>query len=198
MLIVGTFQTTRFFKSLFVSILFLFATNSLMYSLGVLLFLTFSFAFNDFVDANKDSIGHPERAIPSGKISRRNVLALSIILFILGILIAVKTDFLIGFLIAFSFSLIYSSLLKPYIPILATFIWSLSVAIVFIQPFSREFLDFLGFMLVVYAYETLLDYRDIFADNQFCKTPTLAAIAGRYFIVLAILTAIAGFLLLFR
>jgi 4-hydroxybenzoate polyprenyltransferase len=196
MLISGVLQTTRFYKSLFVSSILFIATDSVEYGVCVFLLLTFSFAFNDYIDTSKDSVGHPHRAIPSGKISRLQGLVLSIILLILGLSVAFGTEFSFGFTLTFLGSILYSLLLKPYIPLAATFVWSATVAIAFVQPFSNEFFDYFGVMLMIYAYETVLDFRDVIADNLFCKTPTLAALTGQYSILLSIVIGIAGILVL--
>ncbi|MDZ4226044.1 MAG: hypothetical protein U1C66_00965, partial [Patescibacteria group bacterium] len=63
----GLLQTTRSLKSFFVALLLGALSGSIFYGVETFLFLSFSFVFNDWVDADKDIIGHPNRAIPSGK-----------------------------------------------------------------------------------------------------------------------------------
>jgi geranylgeranylglycerol-phosphate geranylgeranyltransferase len=45
-------------------------------------------AINDFVDADIDKINRPQRAIPSGKFTKRQVLIISLVLFAIGLVIS--------------------------------------------------------------------------------------------------------------
>lgn len=190
--IFGFIQTTRFVKSAAAGLFLGFVSGSIYYGVGALLFLLFSFVFNDWVDAPKDHVGHPNRAVPSGKLTQRQALYISVVLLIIG---AVWVSFflqkyLFGFLIIYSFSIIYSLVLKPNIPILATPVWSVTIAILFLQSLSANFVAYIAITAIVYAYELFLDYRDRESDILFCKTPTLANILGKTTFV------ISGFFLL--
>ncbi len=194
----GFIQTTRFIKSLGVGLLLSFFSSSIYYGMGALLFLLFSFAFNDWVDAPKDSIGHANRAIPSGKITRQQAFYISAGLLIVGV--GWSTLFLgehvLAFAVIYLFSIFYSFFLKPNIPILATPVWSSAIAILFIQPFTQDSLMYIAVASLVYSYELLLDYRDRQADREFCKTPTLANVLGKHTFMVSGLSFFIGIALL--
>src|SRR3989344_5316957 len=197
-MIAGVIQTTRLFKCVIGAVLLAVGSGSATYGVSALLFLTFSFAFNDWVDAPKDSVGHPDRAIPSGKITRGQAGYLWLGLLVSGLvcLELFLSEYLVSFAVMYLLSISYSFFLKPNVPLLATPVWSLAVAILFVQPFTLEPLAFIAFASCMYGYELLLDYRKD-ADRQFCKTPTLAnllgtrtsVVAGLFFVIGGILFA---------
>ena len=166
----GFLQTTRFFKSLGVAALLGLVSGSWTYGMGTLLFLTFSFAFNDWTDASKDILGHPHRAIPSGKLTNRQSFYISLSLLSVGFFWSFQFlyEHFLGFSIIYLLSTIYSFILKINIPIVATPVWATAIAILFLQPFSNDLVTYIAVALVVYAYELLLDYRDSEADKKFC------------------------------
>lgn len=172
----GLLQTTRFYKSFGVAVILSFLTSSIWYGIGALVFLLFSFAFNDWVDASKDTVGHPHRAIPSQKITKTQSLFFSILLLVFGVTYSFYFlhQYSIGFITIYSLSILYSLIIKPVLPIFATPIWSSAVAILFVQPLTDSLIPYIGTACVVYGYELLLDYRDRESDKQFCKTQTLA------------------------
>lgn len=185
----GLIQSARLYRVLGVGLVLALLLRSVEYSTGAVLFLAFSFLFNDWRDAEKDAVGHPTRAIPSGKITRRQALYSAGILLIAG-LFHVKVfldEFLEGFILIYVLSIIYSYFLKPNIPILGTPVWSLAVAILFVQPFTNDPRVYILVTLMVFSYETILDYRDRVSDKVFCKTPTLVNLLGKYSIFLAAL-----------
>lgn len=189
----GFIQTTRLYKSVLVSLLLGIFTHSISYGFMSILFLMFSFSFNDFIDATKDTLGHPQRAIPSGKITRETCLYIAIILLLSAIFIlSLNNSFLYGFLFIFFSSIIYSSVLKPYVAPTATVVWSMTISILFVQPFSTDILLFIAVGLIIYGYELLLDYRDIISDSLFCKRPTTAIVLGKDSIYVAILLILIG------
>ena len=194
----GFIQTTRLIKAFAVGTILAAASGSILYGIGVLFFLTFSFTFNDWVDAPKDNVGHPNRAIPSGKITRPQAFYISLALLLIGVGWSIL--FLPAFSPMFAFiyllSILYSFFLKPNIPILATPVWSLAIAILFVQPFSGNITMYLAVASFVFAYEMLLDYRDRKADKEFCATPTLANILGKYTLIISVLAFFAGTALL--
>jgi 4-hydroxybenzoate polyprenyltransferase len=198
--IYGFLQTTRFLKSFFVAVAFTLLSISILYGIAAFFFLTFSFVFNDWVDVKKDTVGHPHRAIPSGKITRGEALIIATILLISGLVwVTIFQDhYLPGFLSIYIFSIIYSLILKPNLPIIATPVWSLAIAILFVQPFTDNLQAYIGVFSIVYGYEMLLDYRDRYADKQFIKTPTLANLLGgwTFFVTITTITFGAALLLL--
>jgi len=189
----GLVQTTRFLKSLAVGALLALATGSMHYGICATLFLMFSFAFNDWVDFPKDKFGHPNRAIPSGKLTLNQASYIWTALLVIGVgwVIGFLSEYVLGFAIIYAFSIIYSYVLKPNIPTLATPIWSSTLAILFLQSLSANLTIYVAVTIIVYAYELLLDYRDRESDKEFCKTPTLAnilskhsrAVSGAFFLV---------------
>ncbi|OGG63711.1 hypothetical protein A3D66_00075 [Candidatus Kaiserbacteria bacterium RIFCSPHIGHO2_02_FULL_50_9] len=106
------------------------------------------------------------------------------------------SDYIRGFSIIYFFSILYSWILKPNIPIFATPLWSWAIAILFLQPFSADLSAYLGVAIIVYAYELLLDYRDRKADKEFCKTPTLSNILGKSTQIIAGTLFLSGIALL--
>lgn len=197
----GFIQTTRFLKSLLVALILSFFSGSLLYGVSVLFFLTFSFVFNDWVDVSKDAVGHPHRAIPSGKITRTQAFVLAVVLLITGLILAFAflDQYLLGLLTIYFLSVFYSLVLKPNLPILATPVWSTAIAILFVQPFTDDLHVYIATAIIVYGYEMLLDYRDIEADKQFSRTPTLANLLGKgsFFVAVAALLTGIGILILF-
>ncbi len=194
----GFLQTTRFTKSFGVALALSLLSGSIWYGIGALLFLLFSFAFNDWVDSPKDVVGHPHRAIPSGKITRTQSGFIFSALFITGVSysILLLDQYLIGFMCIYVLSVLYSFILKPYLPVLATPVWSASIAILFVQPFTNQLTVYFAIASIVYGYEMLLDYRDRDSDKQFCKTPTLANILGKGTYVVFTLAFLGGAILL--
>jgi len=194
----GFAQTTRLFKSLAVGLIFGLLSGSAYYGVGTLIFLMFSFVFNDWVDTDKDKVGHPDRAIPSGKITRRQAFLAAAALLVMGIISThvLLNEYIFGFAVIYLLSIVYSLILKPKMPILGTPVWSVTIAILFLQPFTTEVSIYIGLTLVVYAYELLLDYRDREADKEFCWTPTLSSVLGTNTLALSGATfAVGAFLL---
>ena len=65
-------------------------------------------AINDYFDYKIDAINKPNRAIPSGRISRKNAGIYSISLFLIGIVVAFFVSFLLGIIaLLSSFLMIY-------------------------------------------------------------------------------------------
>ncbi len=62
--------------------------RSLSAALAVMLAVAASFAFNDWTDAAEDRIGHPERAIPSGRLSQAGALGAALGLAVLAVVAA--------------------------------------------------------------------------------------------------------------
>jgi 4-hydroxybenzoate polyprenyltransferase len=199
-MIIGLTQSARLKRSLGVGIVIGILSNSLAYGIGGSIFLMFSFVFNDWVDADKDAIGHPHRAIPSGKITRKQALYFAALFLAGGFGQAwyFLPQFFTAFIAMYTLSVVYSFLLKPNVPIIATPVWSLAIAILFVRPFSEDMWVYGAVTAIVYAYEILLDYRDRVSDKEFCKTPTLANILGKNTIILAGLIFLASSIFLLQ
>ena len=95
-------------------------------------------AINDFFDVECDKISHPERVLPSGKISKKSALIFAVILFILGISISFVLP-TICVIIAFAAAilLIFYSAVLSRIPLAGNLlIASLSAFAVFYGAFA--------------------------------------------------------------
>jgi len=83
-----------------------------------LIFGVASNSINDYFDRNADRINHPERPIPSNKIEPQAALNFSLILFAVGISVALVLVFIVGFealavvLLAFVLQIAYEKKLK--------------------------------------------------------------------------------------
>ena len=174
----GFAKTTRLAGSMAASLLIYASVSDYVYSVVSFIFLTFSFAYNDYVDHKKDNIGHPDRAIPSGLLSRKMSLFIAISLLTLGLLslLLVNLSNTILFLILYAGSIFYSFLLKKYLPSIATPLWSLMITLMVSIPSNFGILEIFAIYSFFYGRELLLDYRDISSDLLFCKHPSLPAI----------------------
>lgn len=199
-MLAGIIQTTRFYKSAIFCFLLYIISQSLLYSSGGLLFLLYSYAFNDWIDAEKDAVGHPDRAIPSGKITPRQSIYVftSLLLAGIGWSILLVSDYTFGFASIYVLSTLYSLFFKPYVPLLATVLWCSSISILVLQTVSQDLNDYIAVVLLMYSYEAILDYRDKDADKQFCKTPTIANLFGKYTLVISFILFGIGILILVR
>ncbi|RLG84952.1 MAG: MFS transporter [Thermoprotei archaeon] len=74
------------------------------------------YVINDYFDADIDAINKPYRPIPSGRVSRKSALTYSIVLFIVGLILALKIGFLTFLYALFNALLlvIYSYKVKEY------------------------------------------------------------------------------------
>ena len=78
---------------------FIFSTNILSIQTTILLCIATvglyggGVVFNDVFDADLDAVERPERAIPSGKVSKRNAVILGVLLLIIGIICASMVSF---------------------------------------------------------------------------------------------------------
>ncbi len=90
-------------------------------------------AFNDYCDVESDRINKPSRPIPSGQIKRQSALIFSVLLFIIGVVLAIFVNW-IAFLIAVIVSLLlvlYATKLRA-IPLLANSIVGFLTGLTFI------------------------------------------------------------------
>jgi geranylgeranylglycerol-phosphate geranylgeranyltransferase len=83
-------------------------------ALVVALMVSFSFAFNDYIDVNVDRFGKPERPIPSGRLSRQTAGILAIILALSAVGIAMLRGWWLVALVlgTLTLSTLYSAVLK--------------------------------------------------------------------------------------
>ena len=148
-------------------------------------------ALNDYIDRDLDKIAHPERPIPSGRITPKEALTFSVTLFTLSVLFA----FILGY---------YKPLtLLVYVPALLLMIlyeikaqWknfgplgNVVIALLVGMTFSYGALSsnpsILAFMLTLYAFlsnwsrEIIKDIEDMKGD-KFAGRKTLPMILGEY------------------
>lgn len=138
---------------------------------------SFGFVLNDYVDVEKDRIGHPRRAISSGVIGRMQARYIIVFLAVLSLSIASTLTFLSFIIDAITilFLSIYSYINNRF-GVWANTIAALcsSFTIVFgmaVGAFSTPLLLMSGatFFMIV-GREILLDIRDLKADTSFGKT----------------------------
>jgi 4-hydroxybenzoate polyprenyltransferase len=187
-------QLTRMTSSILGSGVIYFISESLIHFSLSLIFLMFSFAFNDFIDftTGKDKACHPSRALPSGKLSVSDAYLISAILGSLCVLLAIHMNWpiMIPLLIGSS---IYSLFLKRLIPSVATAFWCGIVTILALYPISPPWYLYSVFFAFFYAREILLDLRDVEADDLFCATPSLASILkNKTFVFTVLMLLVAG------
>ncbi|MBI5021116.1 MAG: UbiA family prenyltransferase [Ignavibacteriales bacterium] len=137
----------------------------------------FGFALNDYIDLDKDKINHTYRALPSGKLSRRQVLLLIPILVIVSIYFSFLLNSLALFIdiIVIALLSVYSFVNNKY-GIWANAITALtsSFTIIFgmsVGNFSLPLLfSAMGAFFLIFAREIILDIRDFVADKAWGKT----------------------------
>ncbi len=194
----GFLQTTRFFISLFYSILIFLVSGSLTYSFLSFIFLLFSFIFNDIVDYRQDKLAHPDRALPRKRITLSESIFLAIYLAAAGLIISYSFHYFILFAIFYSASIIYSALLKKVIPSIALFFCVLIGTFLFLFPVKASVIEYLLVFFFSSAREFLLYYRDRITDNKFSLTKSLPnLLKNHYFIPMIIFLIIPLVLSLF-
>ena len=146
-----------------------------------LFFLLFSFAWNDYVDRRMDKDGHPERPLPSGRLSPIEAWVISVGLLGLGFAVCLLWAVDLTELFAYSclVSALYSWVLKRHVPLIATPIWSLCVTYMVLLPTDMTMVGWTIFFCILYAHEILLDMRDDVADTIHCATPSIATLLGK-------------------
>lgn len=157
----------------------------------------FGFILNDYIDTDKDRISHPHRVLPSGKLSRRQVILMIPILVGGSILFSLylgKEALLIDVMTILLLSL-YSFINNKY-GIWANAITALtsSFTLIFgmiVGGFSLPIaITSVGTFFLIFGREIILDIRDLTGDTAWGKT----SVPIRYGIKKAI--DISGFLLL--
>lgn len=128
---------------------------------------------NDYFDYKIDAINKPKRPIPSGRISRKNAGIYSISLFIIGIIVAFYTSFLLG-MIAFLSSLLmiyYAYSLKKK-ALIGNFSISLLTGLCFVFGGIAVGEIIISIYLGVYAFlmtmarEIVKDMEDVEGDKE--------------------------------
>ena len=156
-----------------------------------LFFLLFSFAWNDYVDRQMDEDGHPERPLPSGRLTPAEAWLISVGLLSVGLFACLTwaTDLIELFAYGCLVSALYSWSLKRHVPLIATPIWSLCVAYMVLLPTDITTVGWIVFFCILYAHEVLLDMRDDAADAIHCTTPSIATLTGKrcWWVVLALM-----------
>jgi 4-hydroxybenzoate polyprenyltransferase len=172
-------ESGRVPQALASAVLLYFSSGEWLYSVAFGLFLVLSFLINDAFDfvSGKDEICHPERALPSGRLSLTASLVASAIA--LGLLFLLSFEFSIyqqvSLFSGMVLSVAYSLALKRFYPAFGTIVWVISVAVVFLGVFGQP-LDvgtYSIFAVVFYAREILLDIRDADADEKMAMGATI-------------------------
>ncbi len=171
----------RFGRSVVTALIVLPVTWRLDHYTIFTLFLLFSFSFNDWVDADMDKDGHPNRPIPSRRVSEFEAAMLSLGLLVSGLYFSVvyAPDLTELFVYACIASGVYSWLLKRHLPLVATPVWTLCVTFMVLTPTAISALGWALFFLVLYTHEVLLDMRDEKSDRIHCTTPSIATLLGQ-------------------
>lgn len=168
---IALMESSRFLKSLGFSSLILLIGGSWQLALAVLTFLLFSYLFNDVVDADMDQLAHPERAIPSGRLTLTTAT-------ITALALAFTTIYLLPIAVwCLIASAVYSWPLKRYYPLVATWFWVSSVVGMVALTTEANSYILLIFFVGLTWHEMLLDLRDQKTDQVFAKTQTWATFA---------------------
>ena len=164
-------------------------------------------AINDVFDEKIDKKINKKKPIPSGKITKKNALIFSTILFIVGILIAALINPL-TLTIAIIFALlliIYASVLYK-VKYLGNIVVALGTAFTFI--FGASVTENIPLLIIIFATsaffanmsrEITKDFEDLAKDKGFKKTlPMISKRIGKGFVIsyhlLAILFAVAAYI----
>lgn len=143
---------------------------------------------NDYFDYKADKVNRPKRTIPSGKISRRNALTYSLILFILGNAIVFFLNYKMLYLALFNtfLLLIYSCRLKKII-LLGNFTISWLTASIFLfGSLLSGFITATVFILFLMVFSSTVGreitktIEDVEGDKKI-NANTLPIVAGKNF-----------------
>jgi len=133
---------------------------------------------NQYTDADVDRVNKPYRAIPSGKIKPKNMLIFSIILYLLGIGLALYLGVIylllsaISIFVGFSYSFkcfhVRDSIVASMVLLAFGYvIWAFIVGWAIYKPISVIPWWFIGVLLMADSAEALVkDYRDISGDKE--------------------------------
>ncbi len=161
-----------------------------------------SMTFNDYFDWPLDVVSHPKRPIPKGVIKPKEMLAFSIIFFIIGLIIAFYTNILCGVIALSSIILIivYEKFTKNvgiFGNITVAFISAISFTFggaAVNNPFSSFVISIIAFFIMI-GREIIMDIRDEEGDKQIRKTLAVqigrkkaSYVAGIFLVISALLT----------
>jgi geranylgeranylglycerol-phosphate geranylgeranyltransferase len=159
-----------------------------------------SMAFNDYFDRKVDKISHPKRPIPSKRITARESLYFSIILFVAALIISFFINWICFFIVLFSYlaMYVYEVYLKNigfignlFVAFLASITFTFGGAAVG-RPFSSVLLSIITFFLFS-GREILKDVQDVRGDIIARKTLPMsigeknAAIIGSFILAIAMI-----------
>jgi len=169
--------------------------SSATFGVSIALAMAFSFIMNDLVDflTGKDLVGHPDRALPSGRTTVAAALlctiGLALAFFLLNALSYETYSSPIAYFLG---AVAYNLLLKEKYPVIATPFCALLFALVLSQAASFGFWEGLAVWFAVLAREFVLDYRDADADFEFNERRNIAHLLGnRVWLTVWLLTAAA-------
>jgi 4-hydroxybenzoate polyprenyltransferase len=174
-------ELMRFGRSIVTALIVLPITWSLSHYVIFVCFLLFSFAFNDWVDAEMDRDGHPNRPIPSGRVGASEAAVVSFALGASGVYFSINyfPELIKLFAYACVTSMVYSWIVKRHLPLVATPIWTLCVTFMVLTPATVSTVSWMLFFVVLYTHEVLLDMRDEKSDRIHCTTPSIATLLGQ-------------------
>ena len=172
----------------------------LLATLVVFLMAGGSMAFNDYFDRDIDKISHPLRPIPSKRLTAKEELYFSLILFGLGLLISAFINFICFGIVLFTIAFLYG-----YEVYFKNYGFAGNIAVAFMsalsftfggaavgKPFSSLILSLIVFFMFS-GRETLKDVQDVKGDVLSRNTLPMkigernAAIVGSIFLIIALL-----------
>jgi geranylgeranylglycerol-phosphate geranylgeranyltransferase len=145
-------------------------------------------AINDYFDYESDRINRPKRALPSGKISRKNALTYSMILFFVGVALTIFLNFqMLAFALFNTFLLVIYSWKLKKIVLLGNFTVSwLSASIFLFGSLLSGFVTATVFILFLMVFSSTIGREiaktidDVKGDKKI-KARTLPIIVGKNF-----------------
>ena len=141
-------------------------------SIVVFLAIGGSMSFNDYYDREIDIISHPKRPIPSKRISPKESLYFSYIVFSIALLISLFINWICVVILVFSLIALYSyEVYLKNIGLIGNFLVAFLSAITFTfggasvgKPFASIFLSMITFFLFI-GREILKDVQDVKGDR---------------------------------
>ncbi len=185
MLFAPTLESARFSHSAFFGAFLLLSSGDVIFSLLTALALVFAFLLNDIVDywSGKDMHCHPDRPLPSGRLSINRAIQVLLLTAIVFALIFATTDVVDYGVpgVLFLGGIAYSLFLKPRIPLVATPFWCGLLALALASAMSFGLYGLLAVWMAVQARELVLDLRDAETDYRFNAKNNIARALGKFF-----------------
>jgi geranylgeranylglycerol-phosphate geranylgeranyltransferase len=162
-------------------------------------FTSASDSLNDYFDRDADSINHPERAIPSGKISPHAALTFSMVLFSVSLVLGFFVGLLVGFqaflvvLIAFFVEMAYDLKVKNRVKAFGNiFIGFLTVLAfvyggVIVNNLSPVIFMAAASFLSITAREVVKDVEDIRGDSYKKSLPKMVGVRNANLIAITLI-----------